>query len=70
MKKFWGDNYFNPAAKQFTTDPEAGGKTLQRCFVQFIMRPVIQLCRNIMNGNLDAVWKMLETLNIVLKPDE
>ena len=71
MKKFWGDNYFNPAAKQFTTnDTTDDGKQLQRCFVQFIVRPVIQLCRNIMNGNLDAVWKMLETLNITLKGDE
>lgn len=34
------------------------------------MRPVIQLCRNIMNGNLDAVWKMLETLGIELKSEE
>ena len=34
------------------------------------MRPVIQLCRNIMNGNLEAVWKMLETLQITLKNDE
>ena len=71
MKKFWGDNYFNPAAKQFTTDDTgAEGKQLPRCFVQFIMRPVIQLCRNIMNGNLDAVWKMLESLGITLKTDE
>ena len=71
MQKFWGDNYFNAAAKQFTTNETTeDGKTLTRCFVQFIMRPVIQLCRNIMNGNLDAVWKMLETLNITLKHEE
>ena len=71
MKKFWGDNYFNPALKQFTTNPEgAEGKQLPRCFVQFIMKPVIMLCRNIMNGNLDAVWKMLETLDITLKHEE
>jgi len=70
MKKFWGDNYFNAAAKQFQTSDMADGKQLQRCFVQFIMRPVIMLCRNIMNDNLDGVWKMLETLNIVLKTDE
>jgi elongation factor 2 len=63
MKKFWGDNYFNAATKQFQTSSEnADGKQLQRCFVQFIMRPVIQLCRHIMNDNLDSVWKMLETL--------
>merc|ERR1711957_93403 len=48
----------------------ADNKQLPRCFVQFIMRPVIQLCRNIMNGNLDAVWKMLESLGIVLKSEE
>jgi len=71
MKKFWGDNYFNASAKSFTTnDTTEDGKQLQRCFVQFIMRPVIQLCRNIMNGNLDAVWKMLETLGISLKNEE
>ena len=70
MKKFWGDNYFNAGQRQFQTEPEADGKQLQRCFVQFIMRPVIQLCRNIMNGNLEAVWKMLETLNINLTTAE
>ena len=71
MKKFWGDNYFNAATKQFQTAPEnSDGKQLQRCFVQFIMRPVIQLCRHIMNDNLESVWKMLETLNISLKAEE
>ena len=34
------------------------------------MRPVIQLCRNCMNNNLEAVWKMLETLGITLRNDE
>lgn len=71
MKKFWGDNFFNAAKKQFqTSEQDDAGKALQRCFVQFIMRPIIQLSRNIMNESLDAVWKMLETLNITLKADE
>ena len=34
------------------------------------MKPVIMLCRHIMEGNLDAVWKMLESLNITLKTEE
>jgi hypothetical protein len=34
------------------------------------MEPVIRLCRNIMDGNMDAVWKMLAHLEIVLKTDE
>jgi hypothetical protein len=34
------------------------------------MEPVIRLCRNIMDGNKEAVWKMLTHLEIVLKNDE
>ena len=34
------------------------------------MRPIIQISRNIMSDNLDAVWKMLDSLNIVLKTEE
>jgi len=71
MKKLWGDNYFNPKEKKFTTDstgPE--GKALPRCFVQFIMRPIISMCRNIFDENLDAVWKMCDQLELKLKADE
>jgi len=71
MKKLWGDNYFNPKDKKFTTDsngPE--GKPLPRCFVQFIMRPIISMCRNIFDDNLEAVWKMCAQLELNMKNDE
>jgi elongation factor 2 len=71
MKKLWGDNYFNPKDKKFTTDSNgADGKSLPRCFVQFIMRPIISMCRNIFDENLEAVWKMCEQLELKLKADE
>jgi elongation factor 2 len=71
MKKFWGDNYFDGKAKKFTSnDMDADNKQLTRCFVQFIMRPIIQMIRNVMAGELDAVWKMCESLGLVLKNDE
>jgi len=71
MKKLWGDNYFNAEKKCFTTaDTGDDGKQLPRCFVQFIMRPVIMLCRNIMDGKMDAVNKMLTQLGITLKTEE
>jgi elongation factor 2 len=71
MKKFWGDNYFNQKKKQFqTNDMDDDGKQLARCFVQFIMRPIIQLCRNVMDDKRDAVWKMLESLDIKLSTEE
>jgi elongation factor 2 len=71
MKKLWGDNYFNPKEKKFTADssgPE--GKALPRAFVQFIMRPIISMCRNIFDENLDGVWKMCDQLELKLKADE
>lgn len=69
--KLWGDNYYNPVTKRFQdTNQTEDGKKLQRSFVQFIMRPIIQMTRNIMNGNVEAVWKMLEPLGISLKANE
>jgi len=71
MKKFWGDHYYNAEQKKVTTsDAGPGGKQLPRMFVQFIMRPVAQLARAIMEGKLEVVWKMLTTLNITLKAEE
>jgi elongation factor 2 len=71
MQKLWGDNYFSPAKKQFTTEAAGpDGTELPRCFVQFIMKPIIMLIRNVMDGQLDNVWKMLENLQIVLTSEQ
>jgi len=60
MTKLWGDNYFDAKAKKWRTEDAAeDGSILKRCFVQFIMEPVIRLCRNAMEGNNEAVDKML-----------
>jgi elongation factor 2 len=71
MQKLWGDNFFDAKNKKWTTEENAeDGTQLKRCFVQFIMEPIIKLCKNIMDGNKDAVFKMLTHLEIVLKPEE
>jgi elongation factor 2 len=71
IAKLWGDNFHDAKAKKWKTEEIAeDGTNLKRCFVQFIMEPVIRLCRNIMEGNKEAVFKMLTHLEIVLKTDE
>jgi elongation factor 2 len=70
MVKLWGDNYFNPGQKKFTTDSQGEKGALKRCFDQFIMTPVTQLARNIMEGNHEKVWKMVTSLGINLKNEE
>jgi len=71
MKKLWGDNYYDAKGKKFTgEDTDAEGNQLKRCFCQFIMEPVIRLCRNIMENNKEAVFKMLAHLEITLKSED
>ncbi len=71
MGKLWGDNFYDQKAKKFKFEDVADdGSTLKRMFVQFIMEPVIRLCRNIMDNNKEAVWKILGHLEITLKTEE
>lgn len=53
MEKLWGDNYFDAKDKKWKKDENNGsdGKPLQRGFCQFIMSPIIQMSRAIMEGN-------------------
>jgi len=72
MKRLWGDNYFNAKKKTWTNvaQPEGCDKPLPRAFCQFIMGPINQLMRAIMNEETEKYQKMMETLLIVLKGDE
>jgi len=72
MKRMWGDNYFNAKKKTWTTNPQPEGCTepLQRAFCQFIMTPINQLMKAIMNDDKEKYEKMMTSLNIVLKGDE
>lgn len=71
MVKLWGDNFYDAKGKKWKTEEIADdGTALKRCFVQFIMEPIIRLCRNIMDNNREAVYKMLTHLEINLKPED
>jgi len=48
----WGDNFFDKEKKCWTTNSEsASGKSLKRCFVEFIMEPIIKMCRCVIDGD-------------------
>ncbi|KAJ3284770.1 Elongation factor 2 [Rhizoclosmatium sp. JEL0117] len=71
MTKLWGDNYFNPATKKWTTKAQADdGKMLERAFNMFVLDPIYKLFDSIMNFKKDQTAVLLEKLNIVLKSDE
>merc|ERR1719476_1169317 len=72
MKRLWGDSFFNAKKKTWTNvmQPEGVDKPLPRAFCQFIMTPINQLMRAIMNDDKPKYEKMMTTLGIVLKGDD
>merc|ERR1712038_474017 len=72
MKRLWGDSFFNAKKKTWTNvmQPEGCDSPLPRAFCQFIMTPIAQLMRAIMDDQKEKYEKMMTTLGIVLKGDD
>jgi elongation factor 2 len=70
MERLWGDNYFNPHTKKWTTKSSHEGKQLERAFNQFILDPIFRIFAAVMNFKKDEVATLLEKLNIKLSVDE
>merc|ERR1711963_370244 len=72
MKRLWGDSFFNAKKKVWTNvqTPEGCSDPLPRAFCQFIMTPIAQLMRAIMNDDKAKYEKMMGTLGITLKGDD
>ncbi|KAF9003902.1 P-loop containing nucleoside triphosphate hydrolase protein [Cyathus striatus] len=71
MLKLWGDNFFNPATKKWTTNGTgADGKPLERAFNMFVLDPIFRIFDAVMNFKKDAVSSMLDKLEIKLAQDE
>jgi elongation factor 2 len=72
MERLWGDSFFNAKKKVWTNmmQPEGCTEPLPRAFCQFIMTPINQLMRAIINDDKEKYEKMMGTLGIVLKGDE
>ncbi|KAI8848977.1 elongation factor 2 [Chytridium lagenaria] len=56
MQRLWGDNYFNPATKKWTTKAnDADGKPLERAFNMFVLDPIFKIFEAIMNFKKDQI---------------
>ncbi|KAJ3197478.1 Elongation factor 2 [Irineochytrium annulatum] len=71
MQRLWGDNYFNPATKKWTTkSTDADGKPLERAFCMFVLDPIFKIFDCVMNFKKDQIPTILEKLAINLKAEE
>ena len=68
MEKLWGDNYYDGAASKWKKSNIADdGKPMDRCFVKFVMDPIVKITTAIMNNNKERTFKLCASLGIELK---
>lgn len=71
MNKLWGDNFFNPATRKWTTSgTDANGKPLERAFNMFVLEPIFKVFDVVMNFKKDQIDTICEKLEVKLAPDE
>ncbi|THH23089.1 hypothetical protein EUX98_g8088, partial [Antrodiella citrinella] len=71
MAKLWGDNFFNPATRKWSSKGnDADGKLLERAFNMFVLDPIFKVFDAVMNFKKDAIGPMLEKLDVKLAQDE
>ncbi|KAF8756260.1 P-loop containing nucleoside triphosphate hydrolase protein [Rhizoctonia solani] len=71
MAKLWGDNFFNPATKKWSTkNTDADGKPLERAFNMFVLDPIFKIFDAVMNYKKETITPMLEKLEVKLAPEE
>jgi elongation factor 2 len=71
MPKLWGDNYFNPKTKKWSSKSvDADGKPLERGFNMFVLDPIFRIFDCIMNFKKEETTTLLEKLEIQLSSDE
>merc|ERR1712232_12692 len=68
MQKLWGDWYFDPARKVWTTANKTG--KLERAFCKFVASPITGLFTAIMQEEHKKVKKMLKAIGVEMKGDE
>jgi elongation factor 2 len=70
MERLWGDNYFNPYTKKWTTKGTHDGKPLERAFNQFILDPIFRIFNAVMNFKKDEITTLLDKLAIKLPVED
>jgi len=70
MTRLWGDNFFDPATKKWSTNMmNKEGKKLERAFCTFILKPIDQMVRAIMDNKRDQVESMCQKLGVEIPKD-
>jgi elongation factor 2 len=70
LKRLWGENFYNPTTKKWTSEEMVDGKRLKRGFCQYIMDPMYQIVNAVQKEDEVMLGKILTGLKIELKAEE
>jgi elongation factor 2 len=71
MRKFWGDNFYDPKNKVWRTeDRDKDGSSLKRAFVMFIIEPIVKIYRACIEKDQELIDKLLVSIGVKLYVDE
>lgn len=71
MERLWGDNYFNPATKKWTTKSVTDdGVQLERAFCMFILDPIFKIFDSVLNDKVDQYKEMLKKLEVPMLDED
>lgn len=71
MERLWGDNYFNPATKKWSTKScTEEGVQLERAFCMFILDPIFRIFDSVLNDKVDQYKDMLKKLEVPMLDED
>ncbi|KAF9355797.1 Elongation factor 2 [Mortierella sp. NVP85] len=71
MDKLWGDNFFNPKTKKWSTKSvDSEGNQLERAFNMYVLDPVFRIFDTTMKKSKEESLKLLEKIGITLNSEE
>ncbi|KAG6853417.1 hypothetical protein C0991_004585 [Blastosporella zonata] len=73
MTKLWGDNFFNPATRKWSTrSTDADGKPLERGFNAFVLEPIFRIFNTVLNldPTRETIDALCDKLNVDIPEEE
>jgi elongation factor 2 len=67
LARLWGENYFNPKTKKWSTSAPDG---VERSFNQFILDPIYKIFAAVNNNKREEINTLVEKLDVKLATDE
>ena len=70
LPKLWGDNFFDPKTKKWSTESSTESGEISRAFCAMILDPIMKLANSVLAGKKDVYVPMISKLGIEIKGED